>query len=344
MSHIAFRSATELADAIRRRELSSREVLDHYLARIERLNPPLNAVVTLDAERARRAADAADAAVARKETLGPLHGVPMTIKDTYEIAGLRTTCGFAAWSEHVPDDDAEAVRRLRDAGAVFIGKTNVPSLASDWQTYNPIFGVTRNPWDRERTTGGSSGGAAAAVATGLTAMELGSDIGGSIRVPSNWCGVCGHKPTWGIVPQRGHLPPPPGTLADTDLGVMGPIARSVEDLGLALDVLAGPDGHQTAGWRLELPPARRTARRDFRLATWLDDPTYPVDAQVRTCLETAGDALRKDGVGVREARPEVELPSLVRTYQQLLYPILLGMMPQENFDGFAALAATLAPD
>ena len=344
MSHIAFRSATELADAIRRRELSSREVLDHYLARIERLNPPLNAVVTLDAERARRAADAADAAVARKETLGPLHGVPMTIKDTYEIAGLRTTCGFAAWSEHVPDDDAEAVRRLRDAGAVFIGKTNVPSLASDWQTYNPIFGVTRNPWDRERTTGGSSGGAAAAVATGLTAMELGSDIGGSIRVPSNWCGVCGHKPTWGIVPQRGHLPPPPGTLADTDLGVMGPIARSVEDLGLALDVLAGPDGHQTAGWRLELPPARRTARRDFRLATWLDDPTYPVDAQVRTCLETAGDALRKDGVGVREARPEVELPSLVRTYQQLLYPILLGMMPQENFDGFAALAATLPPD
>ena len=145
MSHIAFRSATELADAIRRRELSSREVLDHYLARIERLNPPLNAVVTLEAERARRAADAADAAVARKETLGPLHGVPMTIKDTYEIAGLRTTCGFAAWSEHVPDDDAEAVRRLRDAGAVFIGKTNVPSLASDWQTYNPIFGVTRNP-------------------------------------------------------------------------------------------------------------------------------------------------------------------------------------------------------
>jgi amidase len=344
MSDLAFRSASDLAAAIRRRELSSREVLDHYLGRIERLNPMLNAVVTLDVEGARRAADAADAAVARNGGLGPLHGVPMTIKDTYETAGVRTTCGFAAWSEHVPAEDAEAVRRLRDAGAVIIGKTNVPTLASDWQTYNPIFGVTHNPWDHARTTGGSSGGAAAAVATGLTAMELGSDIGGSIRVPSNWCGVCGHKPTWGIVPQRGHLPPPPGTLADTDLGVMGPIARTVEDLELALDVLAGPDGHQTAGWRLELPPARRTAAREFRLATWLDDPAYPVDADVRTCLERAAAALREDGVSVRDARPDIALPDVVRTYQQLLYPILLGMMPQENFDGFAALAQTLPPE
>ncbi len=213
MSDIALRPAHELADAIRRRELSSRELLDHYLSRVERLNPALNAVVTLDPDGARRAADVADAAVARGEVVGPLHGVPMTIKDTYETAGMRTTCGVAAW-DHVPDIDAEAVRRLREAGAVIFGKTNAPSFAADWQTYNPIFGATNNPWDTTRTTGGSSGGAAAALAAGLTALELGSDIAGSIRLPSNWCGVCGHKTSWGIVPHRGHLPPPPGALAD----------------------------------------------------------------------------------------------------------------------------------
>ena len=239
MSEIALRPAHELAEAIRRRELSSRELLDHYLSRVERLNPALNAVVTLDPDGARRAADAADAAVARGEIVGPLHGVPMTIKDTYETAGMRTTCGVAAW-DHVPDNDAEAVRRLREAGAVIFGKTNAPSFAADWQTYNPIFGTTNNPWDITRTTGGSSGGAAAALAAGLTALELGSDIAGSIRLPSNWCGVCGHKTSWGIVPHRGHLPPPPGALADSDLGVMGPMARDVADLELALDVLAGP--------------------------------------------------------------------------------------------------------
>ena len=203
---IALRPAHQLAVAIRCREVSSRELLDHYLARVERLNPPLNAVVTLDPDGARRAADAADAALTRGELGGPLHGVPMTIKDTYETAGMRTTCGVAAW-DHVPERDADAVQRLRAAGAVIFGKTNPPALAGDWQTFNPIFGTTNNPWDITRTTGGSSGGSAAAVATGMTALELGSDIGGSIRVPSHWCGVCGHKPSWGIISQRGHLPP-----------------------------------------------------------------------------------------------------------------------------------------
>jgi amidase len=227
---------------------------------------------------------------------------------------------------------------------VIFGKTNTPTLASDWQTHNPIFGVTNNPWDVTRTTGGSSGGAAAAVAAGLTGLELGSDIGGSIRVPANWCGVCGHKPTWGIVPQRGHLPPPPGTLADTDLGVMGPIARTVDDLEIALDILAGSHGHQAVGWRLELPPARATALRDLRLAAWLDDSAYPVDPEVRRVLESAIDGLRGAGARVADTKPDIDLNEVVRTYQQLLYPILLGTMAQESFDSFVALASQLAAE
>src|SRR6201991_4334576 len=247
MSEIGLQPAHALAEAIRRREVSSRELLDHYLARVEAVNPPLNAVVTIDPDGARVAADAADASLARGDDVGPLHGVPMTVKDTYQTAGMRTTCGLPAW-DHVPEHDAEAVRRLRGAGAVIFGKTNTPTLAGDWQTYNPIFGTTNNPWDTTRSPGGSSGGSAAALAAGLTALELGSDIAGSIRVPSNWCGTCGHKPSWGVVPQRGHLPPEPGALADRDLNVVGPMARDVDDLEMALDILAGADGHRATGW------------------------------------------------------------------------------------------------
>ncbi len=340
MSDIALRPAHVLADAIRRRDVSSRELLEHYLARVERLNPPLNAVVTLDPDGARLAADAADASLARGEDTGPLHGVPMTIKDSYQTAGMRTTCGLPAW-DHVPEHDAEAVRRLRGAGAVIFGKTNTPTLAGDWQTYNPIFGTTNNPWDTTRTTGGSSGGAAAAVATGMTALELGSDIAGSIRVPSNWCGVCGHKPTWGVVPQQGHLPPAPGTLAATDLGVMGPIARDVDDLELALGVLAGAAGHAAVGWRLELPAPRGTTPRELRLGLWLDDPAYPVDPEVGDVLESAAAALRAGGAQLVDARPALVLPDAVRTYQRLLYPVLLSTMDQDNFDNLVALADSL---
>jgi amidase len=321
MADIALEPAHRLADAIRRRELSSRELLDHYLARVDRLNPPLNAVVTLDPDGARRAANNADAALARGEVSGPLHGVPMTIKDTYQTAGMRTTCGVAAW-DHVPERDAEAVWRLRKAGAVIFAKTNAPRFAADWQTFNPIFGTTNNPWDITRTTGGSSGGAAAAVATGMTALELGSDIAGSIRVPSSWCGVYGHKTSWGIVAQRGHLPPPPGALADSDLGVMGPMARDVADLLLALDVLAGPAGPAAAGWRLELPPARAATLRELRLAVWLNDPAYPVEPEVGDVLVSATAAMADAGVRFVDSLPPVTLPEVVGLHQELLYPLM----------------------
>ena len=343
MPDIALRPAHGLADAIRRRELSSRELLEHYLARVETLNPKLNAVVTLDPDGARAAADAADAALARGEELGPLHGVPMTVKDTYLTAGMRTTCGLPAW-DHVPDHDAEAVRRLRGAGAVVFGKTNTPTLAGDWQTYNPIFGTSNNPWDPARTTGGSSGGAAAAVAAGMTALELGSDIGGSIRFPSNWCGVCGHKPTWGVISQAGHLPPAPGTLASTDLSVVGPLARDVDDLELALGILAGPAGHAAVGWRLELPPPRAVRPADLRIALWLDDPAYPVDAEVGDVLQSAARALGSEGANLVDARPATALPDVVRLYQQFLYPILLSTMAQRSFDKMVAMAESLPAD
>jgi amidase len=316
-----FWPAHRLVEAIRNRELSSRELLDRYLDRVERLNPSLNAVVTLDADGARRAADAADKALARGEATGPLHGVPMTIKDTYETAGIRTTCGVKAW-DHVPERDAEAVRRLREVGAVVFGKTNAPPYAGDWQTVNPIFGTTNNPWDLARTPGGSSGGAAAALAAGLTALELGSDIAGSIRTPANWCGVCGHKPSWGIVPQRGHLPPPPGSLADSDLGVMGPMARDVADLELALDILAGPVEAPAVGWRLDLPPARASALSDLRVATWLDDPAYPVQADVAAVLASAVSAIVDAGAQLVDSPPPVSAEEIVGLHQILLAPLM----------------------
>jgi amidase len=343
MSDIALQPAHALAEAIRRRDVSSRELLEHYLARVEALNPPLNAVVTLGPDSARTAADAADASLARGDDVGPLHGVPMTVKDTYQTEGMRTTCGLPAW-DHVPDHDADAVGRLRRAGAVIFGKTNTPTMAGDWQTYNAIFGTSNNPWDATRSTGGSSGGAAAAVATGMTGLELGSDIGGSIRFPSSWCGVCGHKPTWGIVSQAGHLPPAPGTLSATDLSVVGPLARDVADLEIALEVLAGAAGHAAVGWRLELPAPRATMLRDLRLAFWLDDPTYPVDTEVAAVLDAAATALRGAGAQVIDARPEVVLPDVVRLYQQFLYPILLSTMGKRSFDSMAKLADSLADD
>jgi amidase len=344
MSDLAFSSATALAAALRRRELGCRELLEHYLARVERLNPALNAIVTLDAEGARARADEADAALQQGEHWGPLHGVPMTIKDSFETMGLRTTCGHTPLRDYVPKQDAIAVARLAAAGAVFFGKTNTPTLAADVQTYNPLFGATVNPWDAARTPGGSSGGAAAALAAGLTGYELGSDIGGSIRTPSSWCGVYGHKPSFGIIPMRGHIPGPPGTLAEADLSVVGPMGRGVDDLALGLDVLVGPLPDERVAWTLRLPRARRDHLHGYRAGAWLDDPAYPVDAEVREVLEGAVAALRTAGCAVSDDRPGIDLPHAVRTYLQLLMPVVVAGMPRETFDGLVAAAEAAPPD
>ncbi|HCT06294.1 MAG TPA: amidase, partial [Pseudomonas sp.] len=292
---ITYRSATELLADIAAGRQSSRALLDSYLARLDSLNPALNSVVTLDLAQARLKADLADTAVRNGLSLGPLHGLPITIKDTFEVLGMPCTAGAAALREHRPAQSAVAVKRLEDAGAIVFGKTNVPTMAGDIQTYNSLFGTTHNPWNLALTPGGSSGGAAVALAAGFTSLELGSDIGGSIRIPSHFTGVYGHKPTHGIVSQRGHIPGAPGDLAEGALNVVGPLARSAADLQLMLDVLAAAPPAGQPGWQLQLPAPRPVSLKTFRVLLWTDDVDCPLDQgmteayrQLRLSLETAG--------------------------------------------------------
>ncbi len=341
----ALAPATELARRIREGEIGSEELVEHYLARIAEHDPRLGAVVTLDAEGARKRAREADRERARGELRGPLHGVPITVKDTLETAGLRTTAGHPRLAGHVPAATAPAVARLLAAGAILLGKTNTPPLAGDWQTHNEIFGATRNPWDPTRTPGGSSGGSAAAVAAGLSALELGSDIGGSIRVPAHWCGVYGHKPSHGIVPHRGHIPGPPGALSEPDLSVVGPLARSPEDLALALACIAGPLPDRAVAWRLELAAPRARRLRDFRVAAWIHDREFEPDPEVADVLEAALEALRREGVRVDDrARPVPHLREALEVYERLLWPVFLAGYPEKTWRSLESLASRVDPD
>ncbi|HSJ97558.1 MAG TPA: amidase [Myxococcota bacterium] len=343
MDPVAFRSASVLAAALRRREIGSVELLDLTLARVARWNPALNAIVALDLEAARARARAADEATARGETWGLLHGLPITIKDSIEVAGMPCTSGAPALARHVPAATAPAAQRLIDAGAVVFGKTNLPLYAGDFQSYNDVHGTTNNPWDPTRVPGGSSGGSAAALAAGLCGLELGSDIGGSIRNPSHFCGVYGHKPSYGLVPARGHIPGPPGARAEADLAVLGPMARSAKDLALALDLLAGPDEPAARAWRVALPAARRGRLADYRVALWLDDPRCPVDAEVGDALQGAVDALARAGVPIHgELRP-VDAGESRACYLQLLYGVFAPGFPPALLAAFDAQAPQLDP-
>ena len=325
--------------------LSASELLEYFLARVEQFNPQLNAVVVLDIDRARERARAADGAVARGENWGPLHGVPLTIKDAFCTEGLVTVGGIPECSDNVPGVNALAVQRYLDAGAVLFGKTNVPFMSADLQSFNAIYGTTNNPWDTSRTCGGSSGGAAAALAAGLTPMELGSDIGGSIRTPSHFNGVYGHKPSYGIVPQRGHLPPGEGVLGETDLSVVGPMSTCVTDLQRGLDVLAGPAPEDARGWRLELPPPVFTDVRKLRVAVWADDDFCPVDSEVADSVRAAGETLAKLGAAVDErARPAVDPRRNHINYMQLLLAAMAGGMPDEVYEMAREAVAAAPPD
>jgi amidase len=343
MAGTAFRSASELAAVLRRRELGSLELLELFLARVEHWNPALNAVVAFDREGARARARAADEALARGESWGPLHGLPITIKDAIEVAGMPCTSGAPALAAHVPARSAPAAQRLVDAGAVVFGKTNLPLYAGDLQSYNDVYGTTNNPWDPTRTPGGSSGGAAAALAAGLCALELGSDIGGSIRNPSHFCGVYGHKPSHGLVPLRGHIPGAPGTLREDDLGVIGPMARSAEDLALALDLVAGPHGGAARAWRVALPAARRTGLAGARIAVWRDDPCCPVSTEVGDALQGAVEALARAGAVMDERARPVDARESRAVYLQLLYGVLGSGLPPPLLAAFDAQAPRLDP-
>ena len=337
MLDLAYSGAIEIAKKIRDREISSREALDYFLSRIDALDAPINCVVTIDAERARADADAADAELARGEVRGPLHGVPMTIKDSFQTAGMRTTSGAPELAEFIPNEDAWPVARLREAGAIIFGKTNAPIYAGDLQSYNKVFGTTNNPYDLSRTPGGSSGGAGAALACGFTPLELGSDIGGSIRLPSHMSGVVGHKPSYGIVPAHGQIPGPPGTLTLADLAVAGPMARNVEDLRLALDIMAGANRWEHPAWRLKLPPPRRRVLKRYRVAAWLDDPRCPLEPEARNLLEDAADKLAQSGARVdREPRPDFTLEKAFDTFFALLQGALAGGVAPDRLEHYAA--------
>jgi amidase len=334
---LAYVSASELADAIRRRQVSSREALEYFLARIASLDKTINSVVTIDAERARAEADEADRLLARGEARGSLHGVPMTIKDSLQTRGMRTTSGAPELANFVPQEDAWPVARVREAGAVIFGKTNLPIYAGDLQSYNDVFGTTNNPYDLTRTPGGSSGGSAAALACGFTPLEIGSDIGGSIRLPSHMSGVVGHKPSHGIVPAHGQIPGPPGTLTLADLAVVGPMARTVEDLELELDIMAGPNRWERLAWRLELPPPRRNKLADYRIAAWLDDPLCRVEPEVKALLENAARKLMDGGVSLdSEARPDFSLEKVAGVFSALLQAALAGGTPRDRIEAYAA--------
>jgi amidase len=337
VSELAYSSAVAIADRIRQREISSREAVDYFLARVETLDEPINSVVTIDAERARTKADAADAALARGEVRGPLHGVPMTVKDSFQTAGMRTTSGAPELASFIPTEDAWPVARLREAGAIIFGKTNLPIYAGDLQSYNKVFGTTNNPHDVSRTPGGSSGGSAAALACGFTPLELGSDIGGSIRLPSHMSGIVGHKPSYGIVPAHGQIPGPPGTLTLADLAVAGPMARTIQDLKLGLDIMAGPNRWEKPAWHLELPPPRRPTLKQYRVAAWLDDPACRVEPEVGQLLEGAAQKLAAAGVRVdHDARPEFTLEKVADTFFALLQAALAGGVPADRLDEYAA--------
>jgi amidase len=322
-------SATDLAAAIRRREVGSVELLDLYLDRIDHLGRDIHAVVTLDVDRARAACTAADVALARGDDVGPLHGLPITVKDAIETAGIRSTGGAVELTDHVPADDAPVVARVKDAGAVVFGKTNLPRWSGDLQSYNEIFGTTNNPWDTSRVPGGSSGGPAAAVACGFTSFEIGTDIAGSIRIPSHFCGTFGLKPSFGIVSQRGYLDRIGGGTTDADMNVFGPMARSAGDLDMLLDVIAGPDADRSVAWRLELPPSTVDSLSGARVAVWFDEPAYPIDAEYGAVLGRAADALADAGAKVEVAHPPVDIAEQVGLFMAMIGPAVSPSLSDE---------------
>ncbi|MET9700862.1 amidase family protein [Streptomyces sp. NPDC006529] len=315
--------AHEQLAALRRGEVTSRALLQEYLDHHAKVNPELTAVVTIDADAARAAADRADRHLARTgKTLGALHGLPMTVKDALETAGLRTTCGSPDLADHVPARDADAVALLRAAGAVVYGKTNVPVLCQDIQTSNPLFGTTRNPFASDRTAGGSSGGPAAAVAAGLSALDVGSDLAGSLRLPAAYCGVYALRTSRGaspVVPTRGHIPRPPDWATSSDMLTLGPVARTPEDLDLLLDVLAAPAPADGAAWKIDLPAPSKTRLGQYRVGIWADDAYCRVDADTRALLGRVADLVRASGARVDDTARPVDFAASDRLFQRLLY-------------------------
>jgi amidase len=340
---LPFQTAKQLAAAIRKKKIGCLELLDLYLERVDAYNPELNAIVASDVEGARKRARAADKAVNSGKKLGPLHGVPMTIKESFDVPGYPTTWGDPAFKDHKADKPSLLAQRMLDAGVTLFGKTNVPLNLGDWQSYNEIYGSTSNPWDLSRTPGGSSGGSGAALAAGLTGIEAGSDIGASIRNPAHYCGVFGHKPTWGVVSPKGHALA--GNVAYGDIGVVGPLARGAEDLEIAMQAMAGPDATDGRGWKLALPKSRKKKLRDFKVAVLLSDPNAEVDRSVQDELQKLADFLARKKVEVSDsARPAIDTAELNDVYIRMLRAATSARMPDAVYAQAVADAAGAAPD
>jgi amidase len=340
-----YRTAGELMKVLADRQVSSRELVDAAIARIEAIDPKINAVVVRDFDRAREAAAAADVALAKGDSQ-PLLGLPITVKENFNVAGLPTSIGDPKFKDRRPQADTLAVERLKTAGAVILGKTNLPLAARDWQSYNEVYGTTNNPWDLSRTPGGSSGGSAAALAAGYVPLELGADIGGSLRCPAHFCGIFSHKPSLDLIPFRGAGPLPMPIPLRGDLAVIGPMARSAADLALELSVLAGPDPlTEGVGYKLALPPPRYARLADFHLLVLDKRPLCPTAASITGALNALAGRLEK--LGCRISRDHPKLPDLAqtaRTYRQLLAASYLADLPSETIEQMNARAKTLSPD
>ncbi|MFF0632147.1 amidase [Nocardia sp. NPDC004151] len=340
------RSAEELAAALRVGAVTSVELTDEAIAAIERDDEAINAICVPDFDRARAAARHADEARARGEDR-PLLGIPVTVKESYDMAGLPTTWGIPQHANHVPTEDAVQVSRLKAAGAVLLGKTNVPLMLRDIQTFNDIYGTTNNPWDHSRTSGGSSGGSAAALASGFGALSIGSDLAGSLRTPAHFCGIYAHKPSLGLAPTRGMVAPPaPALPIDLDLAVVGPMARTARDLTLLLDVMAGPDPltHGIA-YDLALPPARHERMADFRVLILEDHPLIPTGSAVRAGVNRVAEALAD--AGARVERHSLLLPDpteAATVYLQLMLSNAAANLPVDVYEQLRTRAATLGAD
>src|SRR5690348_7031812 len=335
-------------EANRKKQVSSVELIGHVYDRIERHDPAINAFVYQLKEDALARAGAADEVVAKRDPLGVFHGVPILVKESFAVAGHPCTWGIQALKDSKAPRNAVAVDRLLGAGAIIVGATNVPVNLQDWQSFNPIYGTTNNPWDLKRTPGGSSGGSAAALAAGYVPLELGSDLSASLRVPAHLCGVFAHKPTSNLVPQRGHAPPRSLAL-ETDLtnglGVCGPMARTTADLSLALDVIAGPDDYEAAAYRLQLRPARHNVLKDFRALVLDSHPLLPVASEIRAVLDRLANRLATAGAQV--ARSSSLLPDLAesaRLHTRMVRNFGAFGRPPEFFKTIRENVAALKPD
>ena len=335
-----FATATSAAAAIKAKRISSVELVELAFRRIDKYNPVLNAIVLQFREQALARAREADQALVRKQWWGPLHGVPVTVKESFGMEGVPTTAGVVEQKEFRPKRNAVAVDRLQRAGAIVVGKTNVPVMLADLQSYNPIYGSSNNPWDITRTPGGSTGGGAAAMAAGLGHLTIGTDIGGSIRIPAHFCGLYGHKPTLEVVSTIGHVPPfaDPGPQKFVDLSVAGPLARSAEDLLAALEAIGGPAGDDAKAYRWSLPAPRKTRLREFRVGCVLDDPLCRVSSDVEHVLDSAVSKLEKAGVNVERGWPaKVNFAEQAQTYMFLLYSVMALRFPEAAKQGLLEL-------